>query len=232
MTSLMQWAARSAPQLRSAPRSRATISFVPTESVDAASSRPSSIGWRPAKAPKPVAPVDSTAARSRSTRASAVASDTPAASYVFAPSATRASLNEQLAVKLGAPDRAAGDEADDRFAHVQGRFAVVQIEELGQRFRLPLRVVGPELELGDRQRLRVVEQFLEPVARRMELHAVAGAGRHERAPAAVFLHTQLELVGPSERRGEVVLVERDPDVVDARNVPLPGLDDDVDGAAL
>jgi hypothetical protein len=37
----------------------------------------------PAKAPKPRAPVDSTAARNRSTIASAAANETPAASYVF-----------------------------------------------------------------------------------------------------------------------------------------------------
>ena len=48
----------------------------------------------------------------------------------------------------------------------------------------------------------------------------------------MLLDAQLELVGPRERRGEVVLVEREPDVVDARQVPLPRLDDDVDGAAL
>ena len=82
ITSLMQCAARSAPQARSAPRSRATIELRPDESVEAASSRRSSSGWSPAKAPKPVAPVDSTAARSRSTMPSAVASETPAAAYV------------------------------------------------------------------------------------------------------------------------------------------------------
>ena len=38
----MQWAAMSAPQARSAPRWRARISFVPTESVDAARRRRSS----------------------------------------------------------------------------------------------------------------------------------------------------------------------------------------------
>ena len=43
-TSLMQCAARSAPHARSAPRSRARISFVPTESVDAARNRSSSSG--------------------------------------------------------------------------------------------------------------------------------------------------------------------------------------------
>src|ERR1044072_8731818 len=153
MTSLMQCAARSAPQLRRAPRSRARISFVPTESVDAASRRCSSSRCNPANAPKPVAPVDSTAARRRPTRASAVASETPAASYVFAPPATRASLNEQFGVQLGAPDGPPGDEADDRLADVESRLPVVKIEELGQRFSLALGVVRPELELGDRQRV-------------------------------------------------------------------------------
>src|SRR5919206_154294 len=52
ITSLMQCAARSAPQLRSAPRSRASISFVPTPSVEAASRRRSSSGYRPAHAPR------------------------------------------------------------------------------------------------------------------------------------------------------------------------------------
>ena len=75
----MQCAAMSAPQLRRAPLGRATIGFVPIESIEAASSRPSPSGWRPAKAPKPLVPVDSTAARSRSTTDSAVASETPAA---------------------------------------------------------------------------------------------------------------------------------------------------------
>jgi hypothetical protein len=69
----------SAPQFRSSPRGRATSGFVPIESVDAASRRASSSGYSPAKAPNPVAPVDSTAARRRSTTSSAVASETPAA---------------------------------------------------------------------------------------------------------------------------------------------------------
>src|SRR4051794_11517183 len=116
----MQCAARSAPQARRAPRSRARISFVPTPSVEAASRRRSSSGWRPANAPKPVAPVDLTAARSRPTTPSAVAREPPAASYVlrgrslrrprdggpgtshlFAPLAAPPRLREQLAVELG-----------------------------------------------------------------------------------------------------------------------------------
>src|SRR4051794_19004100 len=81
----MQCAAMSIPQLRSAPRGRATIGFVPIESMDDASSRPPPIGCSPAKAPNPAAPVDSTAARSRSTTPSAAASETPAAAYVLSP---------------------------------------------------------------------------------------------------------------------------------------------------
>lgn len=79
----MQWAARSIPAQRRRPARRDSISFEPTLSVDAASSRRSSSGYRPANAPKPRAPVDSTALRRRSTISSAFASETPALSYVF-----------------------------------------------------------------------------------------------------------------------------------------------------
>src|SRR5690242_14257139 len=78
----MQCAARSIPAQRSLPARRESISFEPTPSVEAARRRRSSSGKRPAKWPKPSAPVDSTAARRRSTTESAVASETPAASYV------------------------------------------------------------------------------------------------------------------------------------------------------
>jgi hypothetical protein len=76
----MQCAAMSIPQFRSAPRPRATIGFVPIESIEAARNRSPSSGCRPAKVPNPCAPVDSTAARRRSTTAPAAASETPAAS--------------------------------------------------------------------------------------------------------------------------------------------------------
>src|SRR3954451_16841264 len=66
----------------------------------------------------------------------------------------------------------------------------------------------------------------------MELEAVARARRHERAPAAVLLHAQVELLGARDRLVELVLVEREPEMVDARERPLPGLHDDVDGAEL
>ena len=66
------------PACRHPPRCRARTP-VPTESVDAASSCSPSSGYSPAKAPNPVAPVDSTAARRRSTTVSAFAIETPAA---------------------------------------------------------------------------------------------------------------------------------------------------------
>src|SRR3954452_778677 len=78
----MQCAARSIPAQRSLPARRESMSFEPTPSVDAARKRRSSSGKSPAKWPKPFAPVDSTAARSRSTTESAVAKETPAAAYV------------------------------------------------------------------------------------------------------------------------------------------------------
>ena len=82
----MQCAARSAPVSRSRPARRARISFVPTPSVDAASRRRSSSAYSPAKPPTAASTravrVESTAARSRSTTASAFAIETPASAYV------------------------------------------------------------------------------------------------------------------------------------------------------
>ena len=66
----------------------------------------------------------------------------------------------------------------------------------------------------------------------MQLEAVAGSRRHERPPAAVFLHAQLTQLGTRERRDEIVLVEREAEVVDPRQLPLARLDDDVHRAAL
>src|SRR5262249_44235052 len=65
----------------------------PTESVEAARKRSPSSGWSPANAPNPIAPVDSTAARSRSTTSSAFAIETPAASYVRSPASTARAYN-------------------------------------------------------------------------------------------------------------------------------------------
>src|SRR3954452_25048394 len=88
------------------------------------------------------------------------------------------------------------------------------------------------MQLGKLQVRRRGEQVVEPVARRMQLQAKAGVRRDERAPAAVLLHAQLAHLRARERGDEVLLVESEPEVVDAWELPLPRLDDDVDGAAL
>ena len=51
-------------------------------------------------------------------------------------------------------------------------------------------------------------------------------------PAAVRLHAQLLLDRPVDDLGELVLVESQSEVVDARQPPLAGLDDDVDRTAF
>src|ERR1700758_456511 len=66
----------------------------------------------------------------------------------------------------------------------------------------------------------------------MELEPVAGVRRHEGAPAAVLLHPEVLPFRPLERGLELVVVEHEPEVVDPRRRPLPGLDDDVDSALL
>src|SRR5437762_877210 len=144
----MQCAARSMPPQRSFPARRSSMSFEPTLSVEAASSCPSFSGKSPAKRPKPVAPVDSTAARRRSTTAFAVSSETPAASYVRASFVKKSSLgrsqdgqaialDEHLRFQLGPPLRAAGREADERLADLDLRADPLAVEQLRDRLRLP-----------------------------------------------------------------------------------------------
>ena len=66
----------------------------------------------------------------------------------------------------------------------------------------------------------------------MHLEPVAGVRGDEGAPAAVCLDAKTACDRALEHLLELVLVEREPEVVDARHLPLPGLDDDVDAAAL
>src|SRR5204863_4731759 len=73
---------------------------------------------------------------------------------------------------------------------------------------------------------------LDPVARRVHLEPVARVRGHERSPAAVLLDAQVPPCGPPEDGLELLVLERDPQVVDARDLPVAGLHDDVDGAAL
>ena len=76
------------------------------------------------------------------------------------------------------------------------------------------------------------EQLVEPLARRVHLEPVAGVRGDERAPAPVRLDAQLPLDRAVDHVGELLLVEGEPEMVDARELPLAGLDDDVDRAAL
>ena len=66
----------------------------------------------------------------------------------------------------------------------------------------------------------------------MDLEPVAGVRGDERPPSAVLLHAQAPAARPAEHGVEVVVVERHAEVVDARDVPVAGLDDDVDRSAL
>ena len=66
----------------------------------------------------------------------------------------------------------------------------------------------------------------------MHLEPVAGVRRDEGAATPVRLDPQLALRRALDHVLEVVVVEREPEVVDARNLPLAGLHDHVDGAAL
>src|SRR6476620_10949198 len=203
ITSLMQWAAMSAPQLRSRPRGRATIGFVPIASVEAARKRPSPSGCSAANCPNPVAPVDSTAARSRSTTAPAVASETPAA-----------------------------DEAHDGVADLDVGSVALQVEDRRQSLRLRGGIVGLQVQLGQPELVPLRAQLVDPLARRMELEPVTGVRGDERPPAAMLLHAEVVPLGARERRLELVLVEHEPHVVDPRGRPLARLDDHVDRALL
>ena len=94
------------------------------------------------------------------------------------------------------------------------------------------RVVGQQVELAEPEVGLASKQFVEPVARRVHLEPKAAVRRDERPAPSVILHPKLELRGAVERGLEVVLVERQPEMVDARQLPLAGLHDDVHAAAL
>ena len=98
--------------------------------------------------------------------------------------------------------------------------------------RLQLRIVGAQVQLRELQLRRAGEQVVEPVAWWMELEPVARVRRDEGPPSAVLLHAQLAHLRARQGGDEVVLVEGETEVVDARQLPLSGLHDDVDGAAL
>ena len=114
---------------------------------------------------------------------------------------------------------------------MHARALALEEEDLGQRDRLLLGVVGAQVELADLELVRLREGVVDPVAGRMHLEPVAGLGRDERALARVILDLQAEIAGPVEDGLVILLVERDAEVVDSRHVPVTGLEDDVHGAA-
>src|SRR2546421_221697 len=76
------------------------------------------------------------------------------------------------------------------------------------------------------------EEVVEPLARWVQLQAVARVRRHERTPAAVLLHAQLAQLGARERCDEIIFVECESEVIESRQLPLSRLDDDVHGSPL
>src|SRR5262249_20569228 len=141
-------------------------------------------------------------------------------------------LDEQLAVQLGPPLRAAADEANDGLADLDAVPVALRVEDRRERLRLPRRVVRLEVQLGKLQLVPLCEELVDPLAWRMELQAVARVRGDERPPPTMLLHAQLVLLGPVDGRLELVLVEHEPEVVDPRGRPLARLDDDVHGALL
>ena len=87
---------------------------------------------------------------------------------------------------------------------------------VGERFRLHPRLVGSQLELGEPKLVSLLEQLRDPFAGRVHLEPVAGVRRDERPAGAALLHRQIPVECAREHRLEVLLVERDAEVVDPR----------------
>ena len=94
------------------------------------------------------------------------------------------------------------------------------------------RILGLEVELGEPELVLLREELVDPVARRVDLEPVPGVRRDERPPARVLLDAEIEALRAVERRLELVVVEHEAEVVDARHRPLARLDDDVDRSLL
>ena len=110
--------------------------------------------------------------------------------------------------------------------------SIATSEDVCERAGLRLGLVGPELQLGEAKLPLLGEQVVDPLARRVHLEPVAGVRGDERPAAAVLLHAQVPLGRAGEHGLELVLVERDAEVVDPRDPPVAGLHDDVHRAAL
>ena len=84
------------------------------------------------------------------------------------------------------------------------------------------------MELGEAQVVRLGDRFLDPVPRRVHFEAVSRLGGDERALARVILNLEAEVRGALESAVVLLLFEGDAEVVNARDVPVPGLEHDVD----
>jgi glyoxylase I family protein len=123
-------------------------------------------------------------------------------------------------------------EAHERLADLDVPADALAVEHVRKGLGLRLRVIGLQVEFREAQTVTLLEQIVDPVARRMELEPVAGVRRHERAAPAVLLHAQVGIFGTCDRALELVVVERQPDMVDAWHCPLSRLYHDVDRAEL
>ena len=88
------------------------------------------------------------------------------------------------------------------------------------------------MELGEPELRGVAEEIIEPLARRVDLEAEAGLGGDEGPPLRVLLHLQPAEIRAREHGDELILVESDSEMVDARDLPVARLDDDVDRPPL
>jgi len=135
-------------------------------------------------------------------------------------------------MQLRASLRSLGDETNHCAADLHGVLPVRNGEQLAERGRLQLWIVRTQLELRQTKLLVLLEQLVEPFARWMQLEPVARVRGDKGAPPTVFLDPKLPHLRARERLHELVLVEREAEVIDARQLPLTRLDDDVDCAAL
>jgi hypothetical protein len=140
----------------------------------------------------------------------------PSVNSLFRTSPSRFGSNEQLGVELWPSLWAVRHEPHDGVADLHRRGRVGHGQQLAKGRRLELRIVGAQLELGEPQILSMVEQLLEPVARWVQLEPVARVRRDERAAAAVLLDAQVAHLRPRERGDELVVIECEAEVVDAR----------------
>src|SRR5919201_865817 len=222
----MQWAAMSAPQLRRAPRDRATRGGEKPPRVEGVEAGKSTEPTRPGRLGRAPQPLDhSRRCRQRDTGVCICFSAHKRESTTY-------DLGEKLPVELRPPRRTALDESDERVADANAVLLHLGVEQLRERGRLSAGILGFQPQAGEAHRGAVGQELLDPLARRVHLDAVAGARGDERTAARIFLHTQLHPLRPLHDVDELVLVEREPDVVDSRHVPLARLDDDVDGTPL